>query len=573
MKNITLLLVLCIGLYTAAQNPLAIPSTLNGTIINLTMQSDSVQFLPGTITQTLGYNGSYLGPTLLLDNGSNVTINVSNNMNDGDTTTTHWHGMHIAPENDGGPHSLILDGDTWSPQFTVMDKASTYWYHPHLHTKTGEQALKGAAGLIIVKDSDEAAINLPRNYGVDDFPLIVQTQQFDVNNQIVVDGMRDSINMVNGTIDPMVDMPAQVVRMRLLNADQERNYNFGLTGNMAFSIIGSDGGLLDASVIQTRVRLAPGERVELLVDLTGMESQTIHLMSYASEIPMGTQGGPTMLMPNGMPMMLMDSPLNGSDYNILQIDVVTATINAVTSIPSVLIQNGQNTPPLLTDVNTTRIIKFTALENPTPMQAMDGPFFFNDSSFNMNRIDYNIPLNNVEIWELRNMTMVAHPFHIHDVQFFILDDDGQLPPPEKAGRKDVVSVGPQDTLRFITVFNDFSGSTPYMFHCHNLMHEDGGMMGQFVVTDYADLNEEQANFNLVLFPNPSSGILTIQGESKTTEILEVVVTNISGQVILETQKMSGIDATLNFSDFPNGIYFVTISDGMGVQTKKITLQQ
>lgn len=546
-----------------AQNQLAIPTTLSGNTINLTLQSDSVQFLSGSKTQTLGFNGSYLGPTLILDNGNNVSINVTNSMGNGDTTTTHWHGMHIAPDNDGGPHSLILDGTTWNPQFTVMDKASTYWYHPHLHRKTGEQVLKGAAGLIIVRDTDEAAIVLPRDYGVDDFPLVVQTQQFDMNNQIVVDGMNDSIGMVNGTIDPMVDMPAQIVRMRILNADQERNYNFGLTNDKSFSIIGTDGGLLDAPVSQTRVKLAPGERTEILVDLSNMQGQTIHLLSYASEIPMGTQGGPTMLMPNGMPMMLMNSPLNGTDFNILQIDVVAPTSNPVTSIPATLVTNGQNVPPLLADVNTTRMIKFTALENPTPMQAMDGPFFFNDSTFNMNRVDYDIPLNNVEIWELENMTMVAHPFHIHDVQFFILEDDGQLPSPERSGRKDVVSVRPMTTVKFITIFEDFHGTTPYMFHCHNLMHEDGGMMGQFIVSSTTSSSPNILNVdNVNVYPNPTTGQVEIEVVGQTK--FKTQVYSIDGKLLLETNEKS-VDLSL----YTQGFYIFKIKTEKGISTKKV----
>lgn len=557
---------------TNAQNQMNIPAVLQGGTINLTMQPGTVQFMPGQITETNGYNGDYLGPTLILDNGNSTSITVTNSISD--TTTTHWHGLHVSADNDGGPHSIILPGASWNPQFTVLDKASTYWYHPHLHTKTGEQAMKGAAGLIIVRDADEGALTLPRDYGVDDFPIVVQTQQFDATNQIVVDGMRDSINMVNGTIDPMVDMPAQVVRMRILNADQERNYNFGLTGNQSFSIIGSDGGLLDAPVVGTRIRLAPGERVEILVDLTGMTGQTVQLISYASEIPMGTQGGPTMMM-NGMPMMLMDSPLNGSDFDILQINVVAQTANPITTIPAALVTNGQNIAPLVADVNVTRVIKFTPLPmsaNPTPMQMMDGPFFFNDSSFNMNRIDFDVALNNVEIWELRNMTMVAHPFHIHDVQFFILDDDGMIPPPEKQGRKDVVSVGPMDTVRFITRFEDFAGPTPYMFHCHNLMHEDGGMMGQFTVSEFVGINDLIAgDFNVGVFPNPTNGQLTIQDYDQSNQ-LSVRITNTAGQSLYNIDELTEFNNSIDLSKLSNGIYFVSISDGVNVQTKRIVIE-
>ncbi|MFT5822404.1 MAG: blue copper oxidase [Crocinitomix sp.] len=563
-KIITLGLICSVN--SIAQTELLIPPLLEGGTYNLTMANDSVSFLPGAYTQTIGYNGAYLGPTLLLEKGETVDITVNNETDD--TTTAHWHGLHVAAFNDGGPHSLILSGDSWNPIFEVMDHAATYWYHPHLHTKTGEQAMKGAAGLIIVKDDTEAALELPRNYGVDDFPLVIQTQEFNAENQINPDGMRDSIMLVNGIIDPFVEMPAQVVRMRILNADQERNYNFGFTDDKTFHIIGSDGGLLNATVSATRVRLAPGERVEVLLDLSDMVGETLHLMSYASEIPMGTQGGPSMLMPDtDMPMPMMDSPINGTDFDILEINVIVPTIDPVTTVPTDLVTNVILD---IEEVNATRVITFTPKDDPTPMEAMDGPFFFNDSSFNMNRIDQIVPLGNIEIWELRNQTMVAHPFHIHDVQFYILDIDGELPSIDKQGRKDVVSVPPMDTVRFITIFEDFAGETPYMYHCHNLMHEDGGMMRQFVVTDFSGIDEVVNNLlNVSVYPNPAQS--TIMVTATEMEQLTVSIQNMSGEIVSRENMNTNVHS-LNISDLANGVYLLVISDGTKNMTKKLIIQ-
>ncbi|HET6991347.1 MAG TPA: multicopper oxidase domain-containing protein, partial [Bacteroidia bacterium] len=198
-----------------AQQVLFIPDTLHGPVINLTMKRDSVQFFPGNITHTYAFNSDhYLGPTLILDKGSNVSITVNNQV--GDTTTVHWHGLHVPPQMDGGPHQLIMPNASWNPQFTMMNDAATFWYHPHTHMKTAEQAIKGAAGMIIVRDPVEAALVLPRRYGIDDFPIIVQSIQFDSLNQAMWRGMEDSTLLVNGTIDPYVNLPAQVVRLRLL---------------------------------------------------------------------------------------------------------------------------------------------------------------------------------------------------------------------------------------------------------------------------------------------------------------------------------------------------------------------
>jgi blue copper oxidase len=146
-----------------AQTQLFVPDTLVGPTINLEMHEDSVQFFSGQKSYTYAYNQySYLGPTLIFEQGQNMNISVTNSIND--TTTVHWHGIHLPSKWDGGPHTMIMSGDTWNPLFTVMDKAATYWYHPHLHMKTALQAIKGAAGFIIVRDPNEVALNLPRSY-------------------------------------------------------------------------------------------------------------------------------------------------------------------------------------------------------------------------------------------------------------------------------------------------------------------------------------------------------------------------------------------------------------------------
>jgi blue copper oxidase len=565
MKDFLKIVFVLFAVEAYAQQPLFIPDTLSGSTINLTLKTDSVQFFPGQISFTNGYSGyKYLGKTLILKKGTNVSIIVNNQLPD--TTTVHWHGLHVAPQNDGGPHTMIMPGATWNPQFTVMDRASTYWYHPHFHMKTAEQVLKGAAGMIIVRDSAEAALNLPRRYGIDDFPIIVQSLQFDSLNQPMPKGMEDSTLLVNSTMNPYVNMPAQVVRLRLLNASGERVMNFGFTGSMSFSIIGSDGGLLQNPVSATRIRLAPGERAEVLLNLTGMNTQTIQLMSYGSELPMGVQGGPTMPMSGGPPM---DSPLNGINFNILQINVVVQTTTPVTTIPSTLVNVM---PYTAIQANITRTINMTA----DSMMVMDGPFYFNDSTFNMMRIDYQIPLNNIEIWQLSNQTMVAHPFHIHDVQFYILDRDGNAPPLEERGRKDVVLVLPNETVRFITKFEDFADTlTPYMFHCHILMHEDDGMMGQFVVSStllgIKDINNTKDNISI--FPNPANDKVSIkctQAAKKSNAVIAVY--NSTGQKVGDYRLSPEGTYTIDVSGWPSGIYFSSITiDNEIVGERKIAV--
>ena len=172
-----------------SQNPLFIPDTLSGTTFNLTAQIGTKSFFAGQTTPTYGYNGNFLGPTLILRKGDSVTLNVTNQLPV--ATTVHWHGFHVAPENDGGPHQVInANGGIWSPSFTVRNNAATYWYHPHGHTKTELQVSKGLAGIIIIRDNQEDAYALPRSYGVDDFPLIFQTRAFDILYQVALYALR-----------------------------------------------------------------------------------------------------------------------------------------------------------------------------------------------------------------------------------------------------------------------------------------------------------------------------------------------------------------------------------------------
>ena len=257
-----------------------------------------------------------------------------------------------------------------------------------------------------------------------------------------------------------------------------------------------------------------------------------------------------MPMPNGPPM---DSPLNGVDYNIMQINVVPQTINPVTTIPVAL---TTNTPYAELSANATRTIRFTA----DSATVMDGPFYFNDSTFNMMRNDYIIPLNSIEIWKLVNETMVAHPFHIHDVEFYILDRNGNPPGPEESGRKDVVLVPPYDSVRFITKFTDFADTAiPYMYHCHILMHEDDGMMGQFIVSPSAiGINEAtHRNGNFIAYPNPASDKIIIRPvivHSTGTLAIYNPIGELQGTFQGSTDGSFEVDT----KKFPEGLYFFTV---------------
>ena len=340
MKKILLItMVLFVISSIKAQNPLLIPPTLTGPNFNLTIDYDSVQFFPGIYTQTAGINGAILAPTLIINQGDNVNISLQNNLTD--TTTMHWHGVHLPSVMDGGPHTTIPPGTTWNPMWTAMDLASTMWYHPHLHHKTYKHIMMGIAGMIINKDNVESALALPRTYGVDDIPLALQTKVMTSNYQINTDMNErnmDTMFIVNATRNAYVDVPAQMVRLRLLNGSLMRTFNVGLSNGADFWVIASDGGLLSAPVQMNQLLISNAERYEILVDLSALQGSSVDLMNYGSGIPAGVYGTATIGGMGGASIPDYDNnPLNGADFTMLTLNVVAPTANAITSIPTSLV--------------------------------------------------------------------------------------------------------------------------------------------------------------------------------------------------------------------------------------------
>lgn len=555
-KWLALLLLAVQQLWLPAQtaNPLMIPDTLSGTSFQLTMAPAKVGFLPGDSSDTYGINTSYLGKTLILQKGDFVQLDVTNNISD--TTTMHWHGLHVAAADDGGPHTPIPPGVTWSPNFTILDEAATYWYHPHLHHKTAEQVYKGAAGMIIVRDGHEATLNLPRTYGVDDFPLIIQDKSFDsLTNQFIYTELSDTM-MVNGTLNPYLEVPAQMVRFRILNASAQRVYNIGLPPTWPYWQIASDGGLLERPIFRPRVLLAPGERAEIVVNFGILTVGTSGaLRAFNTEMVDGVSGGPN--GPGGGP----GNPLDGSDFDILDLRVVAQNSNAVTAPPDSILNTFQIWDEL--DAARTRVKVFT-------VDSTGWPFYINNTIFDHDVVNDTVLIDDIEVWEIRNETDVAHPFHIHDIQFHILDINGQAPAPTLAGRKDVVLTVPGDTIRFITKFDDFMDpATPYMYHCHNLFHEDGGMMGQFIVVDSSFIGIQKPVTDFAglyrCYPNPATDQIRIQALGRDVPTIDrVKLLDICGRE-LKTWTMNGISEvhTLSLPMQQPGIYFLQIENRTG----------
>lgn len=570
MKTIVVSIVLFLLVFSNtvvfAQSPLPIPPLLSGKEFNLVIQNGSTQFYPGIQTPTYGINGALLAPTLVVRKGDWVTMNVQNTLTgSGNSTTIHWHGLHLPAVCDGGPHQVIKQGTTWSPKFQILNSAGTFWYHPHGEGKTDLHVARGIAGFIFVKDEIEDALPLPRSYGIDDFPVVVQTKAFDVLHQVAVSTEMDTAVCINGAIKPYLNAPAQVIRLRLLNGSSMRSYNFGFTGNHPFTMIASDAGLLDSALPMTRIRLSPGERAEILVDLQGMKGQTLYLKNYGMELPNGIYGAAKVqgMMGQTIPDYHLNH-LNGADYDILELRVREQTTNPspITTLPVYL-----NSNTLWSNPTVWRTFTFAP---DTMMSGMvEGPFNINGSHFDMDIANVRVMLNTTEKWRLENNTGIAHPFHIHDVHFYVTSINGAAVPKWEQGKKDVVLVMPNEYVEFVTRFEDFADNTvPYMYHCHLLHHEDDGMMGSFLVIDptaTAD-NESSEQQDLRLFPNPVLGEkIVLRWDSSVNDISEarIEVLNVLGQKVLEqdVQSLNTVSAptvSINTAGLTNGLYSIRV---------------
>lgn len=569
MKKIGLLFCfLTIELIIFAQNPLFIPPVQTGNNFNLTLQKGSKTFFQGFKTPTLGFNGDFLGPTLVFKKGDSVHIDVLNRLDS--ETTVHWHGLQVPSKWDGGPgHATHIHvGQTWKPRFKILNRAATYWYHPHAHGTTQNHVVSGLAGMIIIQDQEEAALSLPRTYGVDDIPLIIQDKTFDSTSRaIVITGLSHQM-MVNGVLNPQASVPAQMVRFRALNGSAARHYYLGLSDSSEFYQIATDAGLLEKPLKVKRLQLAPGERVEIVVNFNNRRAgDTLSLMSYAPEMAEGVPGQGAVAAPG---LIGENSPLNGAVFPIMKIKIINATANAITTVPPAQLTVHAEKPKE-SDVSVTRRLTIGS-----PNNGAGGPFYFNGQFFDENIINQVVKLDATEIWEIRNQTLIGHPFHIHDISFFILKRGNGQPLASEQGPKDVVFVNRGETVRFIAKFDKYADHRiPFMYHCHMLAHEDDGLMGQFLVVDetYVSIQNVQNPHKLSLFPNPTTGVFELKAELKQHSTVTVEVISTTGQVVLKSKEMAhgAFQKNIDLSPYPDGVWFVRLIADGAQSTHKVVL--
>jgi bilirubin oxidase len=546
------LLIFSVTKATSQYNTLWIPDTISGTQFNLTIKDTFAQLRPGNQTITAAVNNAkFWGPTLIFNQGDTVHLTVKNKLND--STTIHWHGMHLPAVMDGGPHQVIPPGTVWQPYWKVTNHAATYWYHPHLHNMTMEHITKGIGGFIIVRDPQEAALALPRTYGVDDIPLMLTSRGYDASNAFTLTNNQNISEygdylLTNGTSNAQVSLPKQYVRLRILNGEIERGYNLGFSDNRTFYIIGNDGGLLNAPVAVTRVKLMVGERVEIMVNLgTDAVGASLDLKSFNSGQPFGFPGG------EAITHGLNGSLLNNIDFPVLHINVAATTANPITAVPATL---ANNTYWTAADATVSRTL------NVTPGSGVGlSEFYFDNTPFVFNTINKNVDLNAVEKWTIVNNNVFSHAFHIHDVQFKIVSRSSGSVGNYESGWKDVVYVPRGETVSFVAKFDDYSDAIhPFMYHCHFSNHEDGGMMGQFVVKSTTSTSEApKTGPEFTLFPNPADERLYVAFADPTTQAYYIRISNSLGRTIYMLPRPNLVNG-LDVSTLTPGVYILELTD-------------
>ncbi|MDP2450090.1 multicopper oxidase family protein [Polaromonas sp.] len=457
---------------------------------------------PFLLYQTEQAGKAYQNPILRIESGARFTASLDNALQE--PTIIHWHGLHTPAAMDGHPASTIGPGGRYAYDFKVNNRGGTYWYHTHAHELTAEQAYHGLASFFLVDDDDQRRVSkaLDLQLGVTDLPLVIQDKQFDAQGKLLYKpgaheammGWLGDIVLANLTPNAVQAVTPRTYRLRLLNGSNARIYRLAFVkGNKAldFTVIGTDGGLIEQPETVREAFLAPGERLDVLFDAgQARPGEDIFLRSLTfdameNEGPAAGPGGMPAMSGMGMGQMMasMSSsrlPL-GLEFNILKLSV-TAGERVVAKLPATLSQ----VKPIATSSATQRKIELS-------MGQMR--FLINGYTFRMDEIAFEVKRGAVEIWSISNPTLgMPHPMHIHGFSFQVLERIGS--PPQVAamarfgqgrtvsdlGWKDTVLVWPGETVRVAIDFaHDYPGDQTYVFHCHNLEHEDGGMMINFRV--------------------------------------------------------------------------------------------
>lgn len=457
--------------------------------IRLTAKPGQQQILPGSPTMVWRYQAevlkgpaesihtvpdSYLGPIFNLRKGTNLRVHLMNEIPQ--ETIVHWHGLHVPDQADGHPRFVIENGGSYVYNFTVMDRAGTYWYHPHPHGITGPQVYQGLAGLFLIHDDEEDSLSLPN--GDRDLPIVIQDRVFDADNQLVYEpkvlGMFGNRILVNGQPEYKLNVNRGAYRLRLLNGSNARIYKLAWEDGTPLQVIGTEGGLLEEPLTRDFITLAPAQRLDLWVDFGQWNAgETIKMVNLPSAAIGGQESFPVF------------------SADILSTSLDTAALSK--SFPA----HALFDPSQAVNTGSPRVFEMG--------MGMGMQWMINGRTFEMTDVaqDERVRLGDIEIWEFFNAGGMgmgrgmmggmaqAHPMHIHGLQFRVLErrleaGDGAVYESLKNGIvddgwHDTVLVTPGERVRLVMKFEDYNGL--YLYHCHNLEHEDMGMMRNYEIVE------------------------------------------------------------------------------------------
>jgi len=487
----------------------------------LAAKSVKQEIIPGKSATLLAYEVEsqgrrLLNPLIRLRSGGKINAKLWNGIDE--TSIIHWHGLRVDSNNDGHPHYSVAAGATYEYNFSVPNRAATYWYHPHPHHLTGKQVYLGLGGLFIVEDDEELALQkaLDLKLGVTDIPLVLHDRHIDEQGQLVfaptddekADGVLGSQVLVNWTPRPYFEASTRIYRFRLLNASNARLYKLAFRNGgqlLDFQLIGNDGGLIDNPRKIREVFLSPAERVDLLLDLRNVRvGEAITLTSVAFDPMEHEDGRPAMEKP-GETAKPADSGTHGVHGNDANQDTGAAPLTPDTQVKSnipgigmamellrihVRRQEGYDRAVPETLSRITPIAANCASPRVIYLDHVKMVWRINGETYQPEKTPITVKRSATEVWNIRNAeTSMPHPFHIHGFQFQILERIGSPGQQKKLalndkglaasdlGWKDTVLVWPGETVCVVIDFaHPFNGDQVYMIHCHNLEHEDQGMM-------------------------------------------------------------------------------------------------
>lgn len=425
---------------------------------------------------------SYLGPIIKVNQGEKIRIRFRNTIPE--ASIVHWHGLHVPAIMDGHPRYVIPQGQSYLYEFEVKNRAGTYWYHPHPHGRTGPQVYRGLAGLFLVSDEEEQDLGLPD--GEYDVPLVIQDRTFDSGNQLVymsghrmeqMTGFLGDLILVNGMPDFTLPVSTSAYRLRLLNGSNSRIYKLAWEDGRPLTIIGTDGGLLEKVVYRRYAFLSPSERLEIWADFS---DDPVGYKTSLLSLPFETGGMGGGRMGRGMMMggrMGQNQRLpSGVTFPVLKVNV-TRPVKTNYHLPEILSEIGPAKPKDAVNYFRPRQFYLT-------MRHMQ--WTINGRVFQMEEVadDEIVQLDSTEIWEFNNtgggMMNMPHPIHLHGKQFRVIERSGVAHEGYvDEGWKDTVLMMTGERIRILVDFDDYPGM--FLYHCHNLEHEDMGMMRNYFV--------------------------------------------------------------------------------------------